>query len=262
MRIGIIGLGAIGEVVVQSFQKFLFGVEIIASVQTSSRLENLKSNSRYKNITILTDNCVIPCGCDQVYLCVKPLQAMAICEEIKDCIEENTVVISVMAAVSLEKLRNWLGEDKKILRIMPTITASYNGPVVVYDPTNLNPRLPFFPLYTMKTEDELDKFTGESGCIPGFLSFIFEGWIEALIALGISPALAEKIFIQNLVAYTQMIDGDPTKDHLIDIRQHVTSRAGATEKGLDKLRNANLFSLFLETMKIANDRVDEVKHMI
>lgn len=261
MRIGIVGLGSIGEVVVQSFQRFKSGVNIVSSVRDISKIRNLKANPKYRDVTIITNNRDVARSCDYLYLCVKPLQAKEICKEIKGHINESAIIISVMAGVPMEKLQKWLGTFD-VVKIMPSITVAYNGPVVVYDPNKLNPQLPFFPLFNVDLEMELDRFTGESACIPGFLSFIFEEWIESLILLGMDSSLAEKVFIQNLVSYAQMIDGDPTRDHLVDIRNHVASKAGATERGLNKLKNARLSELFKETITIANNRVEEVKNLI
>jgi len=261
MRVGIIGLGSIGEVIIESFEKFSFGVSILASVRTVQRLNNLKLTQKYKNIFLTTDNLAVVKDIDQLYLCVKPLQAKEICREIKDKISEDVTIISVMAGIPLEILQEWLGTTR-VMKIMPTVTIMYNGPVVVYDPHKLNPQLPFFPLFNIDTEVELDNFTGESGCVPGFLSFIFEEWVEALISLGIDSSLAEKIFIQNLIAYAQTIDNQPTRDRLAEIRDHVTSKAGATERGLDVLRTAHLSELFKRAIVAANDRVDVVKTLI
>jgi len=261
MRIGIIGLGSIGHEIARSFHKFIPWVEVTASVRTREKLSILLPKKECNNITIICDNQKLAEDKDQVYLCVKPLQAKEVCKEIRESLDRDTVIISVMAGVPLSCLEEWLG-TKKILRVMPTINVSQNGPVVVYDPHNLKPSMPFFPQFETEEELELDKFTGWSACLPGFLSFIFEEWIEALTSSGVSKPMAERILIQNLLAYSQTVRENPSRACLIDICKRVTSEAGATEQGLRILEKAELCELFRRTMEVSNCKVEQIKKKV
>jgi len=111
-------------------------LDSIVSVKSSQ--DQLRKEFPAPNLEIVTDN-------------------QQVCENLQGKVDQNTIIISAMAGVPLNKIKKWL-EHNLVIKIMPTI--------VLYNPTNcmcLN-------TIEVQTEKEVDMATA----VSGFLAQIME----------------------------------------------------------------------------------------
>jgi pyrroline-5-carboxylate reductase len=100
--------------------------KIIVSVKSSQ--DQLRKEFPAPNLEIATDNQQVLSG-KVVFLCVKSGQAQQVCENLQGKVDQNTIIISAMAGVPLNKIKKWL-EHNLVIKIMPTI--------VLYNPDQLH----------------------------------------------------------------------------------------------------------------------------
>ena len=64
---------------------------------------------------------------DVLFLTVKPQILTSVLEQLKPCLNENTLIISPVAGVKIEKINTALGNNKKIIRVMPNTPLMYSA---------------------------------------------------------------------------------------------------------------------------------------
>lgn len=246
MKTGIIGLGSLGTAILRSIHRLHKNTKFIVSSKSPLSVESIKHFCKvsYTNRHVSQES-------KYLFLCVKPNDAKEVCQEIRGHLCKDTVVISCIAAVPFNKLQEWLNHEN-VIKTMPTMSIP-KGPVVVYNPLNLN-----FETFSEKNilvndENILDMSTAVSGCMPGFLANVTEQWIEAAIKMGMDQNLAEKIICANVAAFEEL--GATSKDDLRKIQSVVASEGGATEKGLIHLNHSDINLILGTTMGIANNRI-------
>lgn len=249
MSIGIIGCGTLGRSLLIAFQKKHTRLRYLASVRTDDSMDLVRM---IKHVRVVTDNRKIASS-DQLFLCVKPLDAKQACSSIRGHIKDKTVIVSAVAAVPLKKLQEWL-DHERVVKIMPTILP--DGPITVYNPYQYNFLLPTNNLIKIKSEADLDITTAVSGCMPGLLSFILEQWIEAAVSIGTDPKIAEQLILHNLEAMGRL--GLKNKKELIQLRHQVSSKGGATEQGVVSLERSGIHPTLTEMLWEADDRITEL----
>ncbi len=247
---GIIGCGALGEVLLGLLQKRNPG-KIIVSVRSVSRLESLRE--RY-HVETSNNNFYLVHRAREIYLCVKPSQAEGVCTELKGLLRSDTLVISAMAGVPVKSIVGWLNHAN-VLKIMPSITVGHNGPISITGHKSTHHNLPDKNLIYM-TERAVDLSTAVSGCMPGFMAFILKEWINVAINKGMDQKLAEKLILQNFVSLAAL--NPKNINDLDEIRSNVTSKGGATEQGIEAIKKYGL-SEGLDAMISAAD--NRVKHI-
>lgn len=249
-HIGIIGCGALGEALLTTLQKKSLG-KIIVSARSASRLNNLK---RRYNVEVTNDNLYLVQCSREIYLCVKPTQAESVCNELKDWLRSDTIVISAMAGVPVKSIVSWLNHAN-VLKIMPTITLDKNGPIAVTGHQSTQHNLPKESLIYM-TEKSVDLSTAISGCMPEFLAYILKEWIDVAVDKGMERKLAERLVLQNFVS---LAASQPRSiDDLDEIRRKVSSKGGATEQGVEALKKSGLKEGLDAMIAAADNRVKQI----
>lgn len=252
MKIAIIGCGSLGRVLLTSLQRQDQGSLYYATAKSEKSIQLLRE--RYS--VNATQNNPEVAHSDQIFLCVKPTQAKEVCNSISSQLNPSAVVVSAMAAVPLKKIQEWLNHER-VVKIMPTVL---DGPYTVYNPGRYPIRLPTDNLITTRTEAELDLSTAVSGCFPGLLAYVLERWIEGAINNGMDRHVAERLILSNLKS---MGDSElRSLDELRELRTRVTSKGGATERGLLSLDKNQIWRILEETISAADSRVLELKRTL
>ena len=250
MSIGIIGCGSLGTAIFRSLRSLHTNADFVVSVKSTSRLTQLKHQLKC-NVT--QSNFDVISSSKDIFLCVKPANAREVCQEIKGKLDQESIVVSVMAAVPLLNIQEWL-QHARVVKTMPTMSVA-KGPVTIYNPLNLNFKKFSENFITVDDETTLDMTTAVSGCMPGFLANVLEQWINAAVNMGIEKELAEQLICSNAAAFSNL-----NAFNLVDLRSiqsQVASKGGATEKGLGHLNQSDLYKILGTTMSIANNRVLE-----
>jgi pyrroline-5-carboxylate reductase len=241
MKIGIIGCGSLGSTVLKSMSK----LHKNAKFMVSDKVLVHRCTDSNKQLALNSEH---------IYLCVKPNNAKEVCTEIKNYIMIDSIIVSTMTAVPLEVLQEWLNHEK-VVRTMPTMLLP-NGPVVVYNPLNLNYVKFSHDNIEVRDQHLLDISTSVSGCMPGFLANIMDQWIDAAVKLGLDRELAEKLICGNINSFGGF--NAKYQDQLKNIQIMVASKRGATERGISHLNDSEIGDILFDTMEIADKRVFEL----
>jgi pyrroline-5-carboxylate reductase len=179
---------------------------------------------------------------DAIVLAVKPASLQHAAEQLGGAAD---AIASVLGATSLGRLRE-LFPGVPVVRVMPTITVEVHRGVICHAP--LDPAvdgetgarlLNLFGELSHLAEvpdDLMDVATAAMGCSPAYLAVVVQALAEAGAAEGLGPEQAYELVLDSFAGTIELLRRyDP-----ITVRQHVASRGGSTEAGLEALADAGV----------------------
>jgi pyrroline-5-carboxylate reductase len=263
MTIGFIGAGNMGTALCKAFltHDSVSAEDIIVSDHSEDKLSVISASlgvRTSKDISELMD-------VDYLILAVKPQGLDSLAEEIKEKINVDTILISVLAGTSIETLQNKLSH-LKIVRAMPNTPALVNKGVIGWyaineiSPDKKSIIKELFASAGLETELEkealIDDLTVISGCGPGFLFAIFDAWSKGTHNLDLNEETRKLLLIETLEGSLELLR--QSEEEPAELAARVASKGGATEKGLEVLQNANIEATFSDMIQAAYDRCKEL----
>ena len=111
MNIGFIGAGNMGSAIIGGIlsNSIASPSEVIVSHINETALSSLKE--KYGVCTV-SDNRDCAIKSDILFLCVKPNILYSVIDEIKNTVNEKTIIVSIAAGQSLEKMTAAFGKDE------------------------------------------------------------------------------------------------------------------------------------------------------
>ena len=200
---------------------------------------------------------------DIVMLCIKPQMVTAIVPIVAPLISARTIVISIMAGVSIATLRIHFPKGA-IIRAMPNLPVAIGqGVVALYgeggtarDTVN---RLmtPLGIVEWLENETQFDAVTALSGSGPAFVYRFIGAMAAGGAKLGLDAEQALRIAAATVAgagALAQTSGEDPR-----DMADRVTSKAGTTQSGLRVMDAGGVLeSLVAKTLSAAARRSEEL----
>lgn len=268
MKILFLGAGNMGQAIIKGILSGnTFKAEDITVYEID---ENTRKKAvdlyRIHSITDLKNNTV---RFDAVIVAVKP-QSFTTFEtdtEISSLIAQltsHTMIISIMAGVSIQTLKDKFKNCSRFIRVMPNTPALIGEGMSVLSFSEHIPKEMMEQAVSIfqsigKTEilDEkyLDAVTGLSGSGPAFVFLFVESLIQGGILSGLAKPVAEKLAIQTVLGSVSMLDGSRTIE---EYRHMVTSPAGTTIEGIRTLEENNVRYAVMQAVKNASDRSKEL----
>ena len=196
-------------------------------------------------------------------LAVKPQVWRAATEALADRVSANTLVVSIMAGVTLAALRERF-TAAKVARTMPNTPAALGRGVtgLFMDSAAAADRARLEALFApagasiwLDRESDFDALTAASGSGPGYVFAFIEALAAAAEAAGLAPDLAARLARATVTGAAALADADPRTP--ADLRAAVTSPNGTTAAGLAVLTPA-LGTLLRETVAAAQLRSREL----
>ncbi|MBT8472009.1 MAG: pyrroline-5-carboxylate reductase [Marinicaulis sp.] len=179
---------------------------------------------------------------DVTVIAIKPQIAPKILGDYA-AIAQDTLIISVVAGLSLAKLRKGLGGDHNIFRTMPNIPALYNAGVtgiLAPDPCSEMARKVVDSLMSavgetvwVESERLIDVVTAISGSGPAYFLSMTEALTSAAVELGITREKAAILARSTLIGAG--IVASKSELPIADLRRSVSSPGGTTEAALNIL---------------------------
>ena len=271
MRIGIIGLGKMGEAIVRGNQgsstaKYHFE-------GTTRTKESAAKSSKDLRIKVHTDNARLIESSDVLILCVKPHQAEKILREVAAKLRKSQLLISVCASITTEQLGQWSSPAKgrkaggpRVIRAMPNTPCLVGEGMTVFcaAPEVKKNELEFAEQLfggvgrTAVVEESLmDGVTGLSGCGPAYIYLIIEALSEAGVKVGLSRHLSTLLASQTMLGAAKMVLQRGV--HPAALKDEVTTPAGCTIDGLMALEEGALRATLIRGVMAAARRSEKLR---
>ncbi|MEO2082873.1 MAG: pyrroline-5-carboxylate reductase [Desulfurobacteriaceae bacterium] len=266
LRVGFIGGGNMAEAFIDALinGEFLIPSQVFVSDISKDRLDYL--SNRY-GIKVFLSNLEVVSNCDVVFLAVKPQVLSAVLREVRDLLTDAQVLVSMAAGYPLRKVEGIVGDDKKVVRIMPNILVKVRRGVIAYcdnkrlleEDRELVKRLLSATGKVIDVEEKLfDSVTAVSGSSPAFFFAIVEAMCDGAVFTGMPRDLALELIRETVAGCAEMLKGE----HPEVLKDKVTSPAGTTIAGLRAFeKNGGRFAL-IEAVDAAFRRSREITRLI
>jgi pyrroline-5-carboxylate reductase len=260
-RIGIIGMGKMGEAIVTGITRSPGSKKSLLQGTTHTK-ESAAQSVRALKMKCHTDNAKLAASSDVIILCVKPHQAESVMTEIAPHLKKKHLLLSICASITTEQLKAWSGDElPKIVRAMPNTPCLIGeGMTVLSAGQGVNPKdlkiaeEIFKPLGKTAIVDEslLDGVTGLSGCGPAYIYLIIEALSEAGVKVGLSREISTLLAAQTMLGSAKMVLERGV--HPAALKDEVTTPAGCTIDGLMALEEGKLRVTLIKAVLAAANR--------
>ena len=265
MRVGIIGYGSMGKMMLWKFSQ-VAGIgkeDLFVSNRTPGKLQEAE------DIATICSNCEAATASDIVFVCVRPSDLKSVLEDIRDALRPDTLLVSLNGSVSFQSIHKII--ENKTAKVIPSLTAEIgrSQTLVCFDETVngsdkdvLSSLLRSLGEVIELPEQEMGMGSELVSCMPGFIASIFDVMCTSAkkhtsipddqivrMVLSTMSATAD-LMIQNGMSFN-------------DVVNRVATKGGITEEGTkvvysDFPETADLlFGKTLEKRKMTTIKAEE-----
>lgn len=250
MKVGFIGYGSMGSIMVEAFLRHdaLAPEEIIVSNRTAGKLDEL--GERHPAVGRSADNALVAGQSDLLFLCVRSDQVGAVLEEIGPYLHPASHVVLINGGVGMGRAGPWM----RVSKVIPTMTMEVGRGVALIshrsgveaERREALERL-FSAVGTVKVvrEDELETATALTSCGPAFAATLVDELAEAAVRRGCPREEARGMITETFLATALLMAGGHRSPQAVC--DSVATKGGITEEGLKVLRR-DLPAMFDEVL--------------
>ena len=160
-------------------------------------------------------------------------------------------LISFMAGMNMARLAE-LAPGAVIVRGMPTIAmADCSGTLCYTKAPEYVVRILNSLGYAMELDEQgLENFMAFAGCGPGFAAYVLECYAKVGESIGFDKEMSRKI---TALTFKNAIDAN--EDFAQTVRE-VATKGGATEQGVNHMRDSDTYGILREAVQKAYDRMN------
>jgi pyrroline-5-carboxylate reductase len=227
--------------------------------------EALKRISDQFGVTCCSSNGELVRESSIVLLAVKPQNMREVLEEVKGETKGDHLMISIAAGIPLKMIRNILGRDIPLIRVMPNTPALVQKGVSALagdhgvTPEHMTTAGRIFGAVgdTVEVEESMmDAVTALSGSGPGYVFRMMECMVEAGVAVGLEAHTSKRLIVQTFLGAAYL--ADESEHSLSRLREMVTSPGGTTAEGLAIFDKMGLKGMILKAVDAACKRAAEL----
>lgn len=263
MKLTVIGAGNMGRALVRGFVNG--GVLNASDVYVYDIIaEAAKKTAEGFGVNVSSDPNNDVKNSDYVLMAVKPQHFDATLSGLKDSLGENTIVLSIAAAVTTTRIAGIIG-NRKLVRIMPNTPAQVGSGVSAICPVGLTDDETAFVQKLFETcgivvvcdENTLDAIGCVSGTGPAYVMLFIEAMSDAAVALGIKRADALKIAAATVAGSGKLCL--ETGVHPAVLKDQVTSPAGTTIEGVMALEENGFRNAVIKSVTAAAEKTRKMQ---
>lgn len=254
-KLGIIGAGVMGKIFIDRLLK-------TKTLNKSQILVSRRSDG--KKALVAKAQILI--------LAVKPQDFAKLADELVQArVKPLTLIISIMAGIDIWTIQKSLN-IKTVVRAMPNLPAKVGKGATVWKASSRVTQKQKAEAkqilqslgveIEVKQEKMIDLATAVSGSGPAYVFLFQELLAQAGQSLGLPKKLAQKLALQTFWgAVSLQRESESGIDPQI-LRKQVTSKAGTTQAALEVFKNKNLNKIFVQALRVAFKRSQELKKLL
>ncbi|MDY0390616.1 MAG: pyrroline-5-carboxylate reductase [Desulfobulbus oligotrophicus] len=262
--LGCIGGGQMTEAFIRGLltAQLLTPAQITVAEPDNSRCDYL---TKTYGVQCTQDPGLLCSNSELLLVAVKPQVAIPVLEQYRPCIQQQHLVISIMAGISLASLTAVLSGPVRLIRVMPNIAvlvlagaSAYcaNAEATDEDRQSAAAILSSVGTCTEVEEHLLDAVTGLSGSGPGYVLTFIEAMIDGGVLAGLPRSVAEQLALQTVYGSARL--ALTTGEHPAVLKAQVTSPGGTTISGVQVLEQGGLRGMVMAAIKTAAERSREL----
>lgn len=262
-ELGFVGAGNMAEAIVRGILNAgeLQASQIVMSDPIAQRCEMLSGEL---GVSCVTEN-RIPASCRRVVLAVKPQMTGEVLDGIAESVQDETLVVSIVAGLSTAFFDDRLGGKGHIVRVMP------NTPILVGEGMSAlaaGPRASDEDLQwaqklfsasgktVIVDESQIDAVTAVSGSGPAYFFYLIEAMAKAGVAEGLTSEEATTLAVQTCLGAGRLLQQTGEAPEVL--RARVTSPGGTTQRAIETMEQAKVGDSLVRAVRAAAERSREL----
>ena len=258
LTLGVIGAGVMGQTLVRGIlasgsiprERIWMGERHASACETATAALGVPVETGYATR--------VPTA-DLILMCVKPGDAANVLATLRSAgLRKETLVISILAGVSTEKLETLLGTENPVVRAMPNTPAVVGEGMTVVcrgkhaTAAHLERARRIFEgvgKSIAMDESHFNAVTALSGSGPGYYFLIMEAMADAGVRVGLPRHVALTLVAQTALGAARMVLDSGR--HPAALRDDVTTPAGCTIGGLLIMEDGRIRSVLVRAVEEA-----------
>ncbi len=213
----------------------------------------LKDLEEKYGIRTTKDNKEVARESDILFLAVKPNIYSVVIEQIRDIIEDKTVVVSIAAGQTIGSITKMFGKEVKLVRTMPNTPALVGEGMSALCPNNLvtteemkrvKAIFSSFGKCQEVAESMMETVIGVSGSSPAYVYMFIEALADAAVLGGMPRVQAYEFAAQSVMGSAKMVL--ETGMHPGALKDMVCSPGGTTIAAVAELEKQGLRKAVME----------------
>ena len=265
MKIAVLGAGNMGLAFSKSFLKYDLIKPKDLHLITRNQLRKTEVHKEFPESRVSSFDEIQDVDSDLIIVAVKPQDFAFVAENLPFKISEKSLVLSIMAGISIEKIQKALNHQF-VVRSMPNSPPLLGMGITGYtaaDGILFNQLIQVERLLNstgrsvyLENENLLDGVTALSGSGPAYFYYIVDAMITAGTEMGIDENLS-KLFVKQtmLGAYHLINNSEKSLEELIN---DVASKGGTTEAALKAFSENHLKQTLTKGILAAEKRAKEL----
>lgn len=245
-KIAMLGLGSMNGAILAGM--LAAGTEAAQVVATSRSAASARDRAEQYGVRVLAEedddaaNLSAASEADVIFLGVKPHQTVQLCQQIREAVRPEAVVVSVAAAVTLEMMQTALRPGQPVVRTMPNTPMSVGAGVVgvaaghqvnQHQLGSVTELLEASGSVHVVDEAQLDALTGVAGSGPAYVFYLAEHMAAAGVQMGLDPELAADLAVQTVYGAGRMMALNRGTADAAQLRANVSSPNGTTQRAVE-----------------------------
>lgn len=263
--VAVIGAGNIGRALIGGMihSELIAPEQLIATRRTPSALDDIAD--QFPGLRTTTDNAAAADEASILLLTIKPQSRAEVITEIRDHVDDDVLVISVLAGVTAETLQYNFGHELPVIRAMPNTPALVDEGATALAPGTFASeehvamaRRIFEAVGEADVVPEylMDAVTGLSGSGPAYVYMFIEALTDAGVKQGMSREDASTLARQTVYGAAKLaIDTDK---HPAILRDEVTTPGGTAIAAVSSLEEHGLRTMLINAVGTATQRSEEL----
>jgi pyrroline-5-carboxylate reductase len=260
-NISFLGAGSIAEAIIDGLlnANVVKGEHITVSNRSNeTRLQDLHKKYGVKGThnkkELLADANIL-------FLAMKPKDVAEAIIPLKEYINNDLLIISLLAGVSTHSIRNLLQKDVPIIRAMPNTSAAILKSATAISPSEYTTEehirivtslFETIGLVSVVDEEDMHAVTALSGSGPAYIYYVVEAMEEAAKKIGLKEDIAKSLILQTMIGAAEMLKA--SEKHPSILRKEITSPGGTTEAGIEVLQEHNFQQALISCITQATKR--------
>lgn len=263
-KVGIIGLGNLGEALLEGFLSTIKIDQIVVTSKSEATLSKIKA--KY-SVNITPSNLDLARQADIIILATKANAYQEVIEDILPSLSKKKALVSVTPAFTLRQLEELTKGKTGIIRTIPNtpVRTRQGVTLISYSSALEDHPLTHAVISLFKSVGDVVKVEEEklavastlSGSGPAFVTYFVKSMVSYGIQNGLSEEDAQKLVNETFKGALSLIENSPlTLDEQIS---SVCSRGGSTIRGIEAFEQNGLDKLIIESLDKVTKRFQEME---
>ncbi len=259
MRLGVIGVGKMGGIIVRSIADRLFPAEQIWISDIDEDLVTQLCSE--KGVNSSNDISDLVKQTDVIFCAVPPVAIPHILPQVARELTTPQWIISIAAGVRTESLETFFEIPPPVVRVMPNLAASVQAAISVLTPgsaaneEHLNIAQQIFNTCgttLIMDERHLNAVTAVSGSGPAYVALFIEALADAGVYAGLARKDAQTLATHTVLGAATLLA--QSEEHPSVLKNRVTTPGGTTAAGLHALEQGGIRATLTEAIIAVTER--------